>query len=95
LLIASVWLFSQLVPPVEEPRDVRFMRSCERSCQETRDSEFCPRYCGCMLDTLGGENALDGVFAGDQSAELRARIEEIANLCAAETDNAILEGTTP
>jgi hypothetical protein len=48
-----------------------------------------------MLDTLGGENALDSVFAGDQSAELRARIEEIANLCAAETDNAILEGTTP
>ncbi len=95
VLIACVWLFAQIAPPVEEPREVSFTRSCERSCGETRDSEFCPRYCGCMLDTLSRENALESIFSGNQSDELRSRVQDIANLCAAETDNAILEGKTP
>jgi uncharacterized membrane protein len=92
VLIACVWLFSQVLPPAEETREVRFLQSCETACHDTRDTEFCTRYCVCMLETLERENAIEGVFAGDQSAELRSRVEDVAGICTTETGNAILEG---
>ena len=92
VLIACVWLFSQVFPPVVETREVRFLQSCERTCNEQRDTEFCARYCVCMLDTLERENAIEGVYAGERSEALRSRVEDIAGRCTDETDNAILEG---
>ena len=92
VLISGVWLFAQLFPPAEQPREVRFQQSCEATCSEQRDSAFCTRYCGCMLDTLQDAGALDGVFAGDGSEALRSQVEEIAGFCTAETDDAMLEG---
>jgi uncharacterized membrane protein len=94
VLISGVWLFSQFLPPAEETHEVQFLRSCEAACQDTRDTEFCTRYCVCMLETLERDNAIEGVFANDQSAELRAKVEAVANVCTVETDNAILEGET-
>ena len=92
MLIACVWLFSQVFPPQEETREVRFIQSCERACNEQRDSGFCTRYCVCMLDTLERENAIEGVYAGERSEELQSRVEDIAGRCTVETDNAMLEG---
>jgi uncharacterized membrane protein len=92
ILIAGIWLFSLVVPPVEEPRETQFVRACQASCQETRDIQFCTRYCGCMLDTLGREQVLDGVFAGNNDPVLRARVEDIAGICTVETDAAMTEG---
>lgn len=92
VLISGVWLFAQVFPPAEVPREVRFQQSCEASCSEQRDTAFCTRYCACMLDTLESEGAIEGVFAGDRSEALRSRVEEIVGFCTAETDNAMLEG---
>lgn len=92
VLIACVWLFAQVFPPQEETREVRFLQSCERACNEQRDTEFCARYCVCMLDTLERENAIEGVYAGDRSDELQSRVEDIAGRCTIDTDNAMLEG---
>ena len=92
VLISGVWLFSQVLPPAEVTREVRFLQSCEAACHDTRDTEFCTRYCVCMLETLERDNAIEGVFANDQSAELRSQVEAVANICTVETDNAILEG---
>ena len=92
VLIAGVWLFSQVLPPAEETREVGFLRSCEAACHDTRDTEFCTRYCVCMLETLERDNAIEGVFANDQSAELHSQVEAVADICTVETDNAILEG---
>lgn len=52
LLIGLVWTISQFVPANVEPPEVAFINECERACFETRDEEFCVRYCGCMLDEL-------------------------------------------
>ena len=92
MLISCVWLFSQVFPPQEETREVRFIQSCERACNEQRDSGFCARYCVCMLDTLERENAIEGVYAGERSEALQSRVQDIAGRCTVETDNALLEG---
>lgn len=92
VLIACIWLFSQVFPAAEIPLETRFLQSCERSCNEQRDTAFCTGYCVCMLDTLQREGAIEGVFAGDRSDALRSQVGEIAGRCTVETDNAILEG---
>lgn len=85
VLIASVWLFALLVPPPAQT-GAGFMDACTATCRETRDGDFCPRYCACVLDRLENENRLDDVFAGDQDAETMARLNEIAGTCTVETD---------
>ena len=91
VLIACLWLFSQLSPAEAETREVRFLRSCEASCHDSRDIEFCTRYCVCMLDTLEHENAIEGVFAGDTSPELRAKVKNSAEVCTARTEETMFE----
>jgi uncharacterized membrane protein len=92
VLIGSVWLFAQVFPPTEQPREVRFLQSCEAACNEQRDTEFCTRYCVCMLGTLEREGAIEGVYAGERSEALQSRVEDIAGRCTVDTDNAMLEG---
>lgn len=92
VLIACVWLFSQFVPAPVVPQEARFTRACESSCLETRDKAFCPRYCGCMLQRLQSDQSLDRMFAGDRSDELRGAVQELAALCTAETDDALMQG---
>ncbi|MCX7305075.1 MAG: DUF1624 domain-containing protein [Hyphomicrobiales bacterium] len=92
VLIASVWLFSQVFPAAEMPRETQFIRSCEVTCAEQRDTAFCSRYCGCMLDTLQREGALDGIFSSERNEALQSQVEDIAGRCTIETDDAMLEG---
>ena len=92
VLIACLWLFSQVAPPRQETVQVRFLQSCQRSCEETRDTEFCTRYCVCMIDGLEQSGALDRVMSGDTSAEQRLRVEELAGTCTVATDGILLEG---
>ena len=95
VLIACIWLFAQVVPPVQESPEVRFLQSCEQSCGEMRDTEFCTRYCACMIGALERDNAMTGIYSGDESPELRARVEDIAGICTAQTDTEFLEGGAP
>lgn len=92
VLIGSVWLFSQIMPAPVVNRDVSFLKSCQVSCEQQRDSEFCSSYCGCMLDTLRGEATLDRLYSGDQTAEWKAHIGELAGTCTAKTESTLMEG---
>jgi len=92
VLIACIWMFSQVFPAAEVPREVRFQQSCEASCSEQRDTAFCARYCACMLDTLVSEGAIEGVYAGDRSEALQSLIQEVAGRCTVLTEDAMLEG---
>jgi len=94
VLIACVWAFSQVMPAQPPSQEVRFRVSCERTCEQTRDADFCARYCDCMLDTLE-KDELGQLFGSAPSPELRAKIEENANLCTARTDGELLDGGTP
>ena len=95
VLVACLWLFSQIAPAPVETRETSFLKSCEVSCEETRDSTFCPAYCGCMLDALGEDGTLDRLYGIDQSAELQAHVAELAGMCTASTDEAATEGDKP
>lgn len=86
LLIALVWSFAQLFPPHYPPAEARFVHACEATCAETREGDFCPRYCGCVLRRLSDEGRLDDLFAGEQDAEMQARLNDIAGACSFETD---------
>lgn len=81
LLIAAVYLFSLVVPPVETPRDIQFTRACTAQCEETREAEFCALYCVCVLDTLEREALFDDVYGGSPSASTSLRLQEIVSGC--------------
>lgn len=51
-LIGLVWTAAQFVPPHIEPPEVAFRNQCEAACAESREAEFCVRYCDCVLDEL-------------------------------------------
>lgn len=94
VLIACVWVFAQIVPPQTVPREVSFLRACERQCGELRDGEFCTRYCACMLDSLERDGIADQVFSGERSDILTSQVEGLAGMCTADTDRLMREGGT-
>jgi uncharacterized membrane protein len=93
VLFGSVWLFSQIMPAQIETREVSFLKECQVSCeQQQRDTEFCSRYCVCMLDAFQGEATLDRLYSNDQSPEWKAHIGELASACTAQTESTKMEG---
>lgn len=91
LLIGSVWLFSQVMPAKVETPQVNFLKTCQLSCEQSRDTEFCASYCVCMLDTLEGEASLDRLYNNDQTADWKAHLSELAGMCTAKTDSKMME----
>ena len=87
LLFGSVWLFSQIAPAPVESREVTFLKSCQISCEQQRDSAFCNSYCGCMLNALQGETSLDRLYSGDQTAVWKSHLADLASTCTAATDS--------
>ena len=89
--IGSVWLFAQVMPAKVETPQVNFLKTCQLSCEQSRDTEFCSSYCVCMLDTLEGEATLDRLYNNDQTAEWKAHISDLAGMCTAKTDSKMME----
>jgi len=92
LLFGCVWLFSQIMPAPVETREVVFLKECQVSCEQQRDTEFCTSYCVCMLDTLQGEATFDRLYNGDQTPEFKAHLGELAGTCTARTESSMMEG---
>lgn len=93
LLIACVWLFSQVWPAQVASLETGFMSSCQASCRQTRDAEFCPRYCACMLDALSVDDGLDKLSKADQTADFKRHVGDLAAQCTASTDDGYSGGT--
>lgn len=86
VLIAAIWLLSQVAPPALEARDIEFTRACTAQCAQTRSEEFCTIYCGCVLAKLEAENRFDEVFEGRPSAETSRRLQQMVEACTFEAD---------
>jgi len=91
VLIGLVWLAAQIVPAPPPAEDARFMRACQATCEATRDSGFCDRYCGCMLRTVE-ENGLLGMVFDGQADD---RLQELAAQCTAVTEQDGAAGVSP
>ncbi|QKD03316.1 DUF1624 domain-containing protein [Mesorhizobium loti] len=94
ILFGCVWLFSQVMPAPAETPQVEFLKTCQVSCEQTRNATFCSSYCGCMLTTLQGEGSLDRLYNNDQTAEFRAHLGDLAASCTAQTEDKVDEGGT-
>lgn len=81
LLIAGLWLFSQVVPPQPLPRDVSFTQACVAQCERTEDGGFCASYCVCMLDALEENGLFDEVYDGRMSEATQQRLPELVSMC--------------
>lgn len=95
VLIACLWVFSQVSPPPQVSPEVRFIGSCERQCKEIRDEAFCARYCGCMLDAIEKDGIAEAVFAGQVSEELQSRIGDLAGLCTFDAEEGGIDAVPP
>ncbi|UVK36402.1 DUF1624 domain-containing protein [Mesorhizobium sp. AR10] len=92
LLFGCIWLFSQVMPAQVETREVTFLKECQVSCEQSRDTEFCASYCVCMLDTMEGEASLDRLYSGDPSPEWKAHLSDLAGTCTAKAESTMMEG---
>jgi uncharacterized membrane protein len=87
LLFGSVWLLSQAMPAAPQDRSAAFLKACQVSCEQQRDSAFCSSYCGCMLDTLKSEGSLDKLYSNDQSSIWKSHLTDLASTCTAATES--------
>ena len=92
ILFGCVWLFSQVMPAPAETPQVEFLKTCQVSCEQTRNATFCSSYCGCMLDTLEKEASLDRLYNNDQTADWKAHLSDLAGICTAQTEDKMTEG---
>ena len=92
ILFGCVWLFSQVMPAPAETPQVEFLKTCQVSCEQTRNATFCSSYCGCMLDTLEKEASLDRLYNNDQTADWKAHLSDLAGMCTAQTEDKMTEG---
>lgn len=92
VLIGCLWLFSQLAPAAQAPRDVEFTRACVAQCETTHDARFCKQYCACVVDGLVGEGRFDAVYAGTPDNETSRRLQEIVLACTLDAEISGSEG---
>ena len=92
VLIGCLWLFSQLVPAAQAPRDVAFTRACVAQCEAERDARFCAHYCICVLDGLVEEGRFDAVYDGTPDEETSRRLHEIVLTCTFDAEASASEG---
>ncbi|MGD9913662.1 MAG: DUF1624 domain-containing protein [Rhizobiaceae bacterium] len=88
-MIAALWLFSLLFPPVFTTAD--FLNSCERECSAVRDTPFCERYCGCLVDKFSAAGLGEDLISGRRET-IAARLPEMISLCSAESEVPLTEG---
>jgi uncharacterized membrane protein len=84
VLIGSLWLFALVLPPAAETRQVQFLEACRSRCIAERDSDFCVRYCACVLDGVERAGRLDALFTGRPSQEPPSWLQEMAFQCSEE-----------
>ncbi len=85
VLISLVWTWTQVFPVQIETSEVSFLKSCQTSCEQSHNIDFCKRYCVCMLDRIKNDDLLDRLYASDKSSELKACIGDTAVICTEKT----------
>ncbi|MCF3639769.1 heparan-alpha-glucosaminide N-acetyltransferase domain-containing protein, partial [Rhizobium sp. TRM95111] len=83
LLIAIVFLASQIAPAAEPDPQSSYLESCSSACSGTRDAAFCERFCGCTLEGLVAEDLFDDLNAGRIDTVTDPRIAALSEQCTA------------
>jgi uncharacterized membrane protein len=75
-------------PAISQARIDGFVADCRTGCAQSRDGEFCVRYCDCFLDELRASDALDTLFRHPDVLEASGRIDAIVNQCSVSSEEA-------
>lgn len=86
VLIAGLFLVTQVYPPAQLSQEAQFTSACVVQCQETHAASFCQHYCGCVAEGLLKEQRFDEIYAGTPSAETSSRLQEIVSMCTFEAE---------
>ena len=81
VLIALVWVMSQIIAPPPPDRYAAFVNSCQLTCRAERSETFCGGYCACVTEGLQSEGRLDEAFSPNPGVEFRERLSENVLLC--------------
>ncbi len=95
VLISIVWVMSQIAPPPPVTEEARFIPACQNVCVAERSTAFCQSYCGCMLDELQRNNALDTVVGTDHTDAQKQTLQDTIMLCTFQTEDALQEEGAP
>jgi uncharacterized membrane protein len=80
VIIACVFLVSQLSPPsVPAPREV-FGRACVQSCQNDNDKAFCEKFCDCVIGQTEAQGIFEEMYAGKRDQN-DPQMQQIAGVC--------------
>ncbi|RCS24356.1 DUF1624 domain-containing protein [Phyllobacterium salinisoli] len=86
VLIGCVFLIAQLFPPAAASPQAIFAKSCEQSCDAANDTQFCQRFCSCVMGELEKADMFDNVFAGRTDTQTDPAVKEIAGICTRESE---------
>lgn len=86
VLIGAIWLFSQVVPAAEKPRDLEFMQACSAQCEPAQNANYCAIYCVCVLDRLERAELFDEIYDGRPSQQASQRLQEFVEACSYEAE---------
>ncbi|MBX3597328.1 MAG: DUF1624 domain-containing protein [Rhizobiaceae bacterium] len=92
VMIALIWLFSQIVPPAPVSAEAQFLRACQRACETSRGPDFCPVYCTCMLDELAESGLIETMFTSGQTEDQGRQVQSFAASCTIATQEQLSEG---
>ena len=87
VMLSLVWLFTQVFPVPVETSEVTFLKSCQASCEQSRDTNFCSRYCVCVLDELQKDDSFERLYAADPSIALKEHVGQTAVMCTTNTES--------
>lgn len=87
VLIAAIWLFSQVFPAEGMSMESRFLEACQLECSADNEAEFCTRYCVCMLVSLEESGHLKDVFESRPTDALREQVSRHATECSFSMEN--------
>jgi len=87
VLIALVYLFSQIVPPAQPAPRQAFTQSCVASCIQNGSETLCTQFCGCVVSELDKAKLFDDVFNGKADQNNNSTVQQIAEMCSPVPDN--------
>jgi len=81
VLIALVYVFSQLMPPAQPTPREAFTQSCVAACLQNGSEQLCQQFCGCVVTELDKAKLFDDVFSGKIDQENNSTVQDIAQMC--------------
>lgn len=82
ILIACVFLFSQISPPNQESG---FVRSCVKACAADYPAATCEEFCECALSGLKKKGLFERVYRGEISQSNNPEVAAITDICSIES----------